>query len=140
MTDLQQIADNLAGLGLPHPEIADAVIKLTNAATTARGVVDGLCERLQQKCSDWGTYWRAPDAHGVDLSLDQALELLRDALGVEVEIKAAQPAVPSVPEFQRWADIARNGTPNDFAQEFDAIRKWFAATPKDQPAQGVDGE
>ena len=40
MTDLQQIADNLAGLGLPHPEIADAVIKLTNAANPARGVVD----------------------------------------------------------------------------------------------------
>lgn len=44
-------------------------------------------ERLQQKCSDWGTYWRAPDAHGVVLTQEQALELLRDALGVEVEFK-----------------------------------------------------
>lgn len=55
-------------------------------ATTASGLVDGLCERLQRKCSEWGTYWRAPDAHGVNLSREQALELLRDALGVEVEI------------------------------------------------------
>lgn len=46
-----------------------------------------LTERLQQKCSDWGTYWRAPDAHGVVLTQEQALELLRDALGVEVELK-----------------------------------------------------
>jgi hypothetical protein len=44
--------------------------------------------RLQQKCSDWGTYWRASDAHGVQLSVGQAVELLQDALGVEVEIKA----------------------------------------------------
>lgn len=42
--------------------------------------------RLQQKCSDWGTYWRASDAHGVKLTTDQAVELLQDALGVEVEI------------------------------------------------------
>lgn len=51
-------------------------------------------ECLQQKCSDWGTYWRAPDAHGVKLSIEQAVELLQDALNVEVEIKlAARPAV-----------------------------------------------
>jgi hypothetical protein len=45
-----------------------------------------LTERLQQKCSDWGAYWRASDAHGVQLSVEQATELLADALGVEVEI------------------------------------------------------
>jgi hypothetical protein len=44
-----------------------------------------LTDRLQQKCSEWGTYWRASDSHGVVLSQAQALELLRDALGVEVE-------------------------------------------------------
>lgn len=41
---------------------------------------------LQKKCYDWGTYWRAADAHGVNLTKEQALEILRDALGVEVEI------------------------------------------------------
>jgi len=48
-----------------------------------------LQHRLQQKCSDWGAYWRAQDAHGVDLTVQQATELLADALGVEVEIKVA---------------------------------------------------
>ncbi len=51
-----------------------------------------LTRRLQQQCSDWGSYWRAPDAHGVQLSHEQATELLRNALGVEVEIAASPPA------------------------------------------------
>jgi hypothetical protein len=58
-----------------------------------QGRAPTLTQRLQQKCSDWGTYWRAPDAHGVVLTLDQALELLRDALGVEVEFKNAPEAL-----------------------------------------------
>ena len=48
---------------------------------------DTLTQRLQQQCVDWGAYWRASDAHGVELTPEQALELLRTALGVEVEIK-----------------------------------------------------
>ena len=48
---------------------------------------DSLRDRLQQQCSDWRVYWRASDAHGVGLSTPQAAALLRDALGVEVEIK-----------------------------------------------------
>ena len=48
--------------------------------------------QMQQMCSDWGAYWCASDAHGVDLTHEQALELLRFALGVEVEIAAAQGA------------------------------------------------
>lgn len=46
-----------------------------------------LRQQLQQQCSDWGTYWRASDSHGVELSMPQAVELLENALGVEVEIK-----------------------------------------------------
>jgi hypothetical protein len=45
-----------------------------------------LTERLRRKCYDWGTYWRAADAHGVVLTHAQAIELLADALGVEVEV------------------------------------------------------
>lgn len=45
-----------------------------------------LCVELQRQCVYWNVYWRAPDAHGVTLSVEQALELLRKALGVEVEI------------------------------------------------------
>ncbi len=52
----------------------------------------GLRDELQTKCSAWGTYWRAPDAHGVILPIEQATELLRDALAVEVEITA--PRIP----------------------------------------------
>lgn len=41
MNPLQQIADNLAALNSDAPEVADAVIKLTNmAAHPSRGVVD----------------------------------------------------------------------------------------------------
>jgi Lar family restriction alleviation protein len=54
------------------------------------------CTRMQQKCSDWGTYWRAPDAHGVDLTNAQAVELLADVLGVEVAIAALPPSEPEV--------------------------------------------
>lgn len=52
----------------------------------------GLRDELQTKCSAWGTYWRAPDAHGVILPIEQATELLRDALAVEVEITT--PRIP----------------------------------------------
>lgn len=51
-----------------------------------------LCIQLQQQCSDWGVYWRAPDAHGVKLTMAQAQELLERALGVEVEIAQPTPA------------------------------------------------
>lgn len=69
-------------------ELADMIAAelRTLAASAREQAVDDLCQRLQQKCSDWNTYWRAPDAHGVILSQDQAQELLRDALGVEVDI------------------------------------------------------
>lgn len=68
---------------------------LAQQAATPTG--DTLSRRLQQQCSDWGTYWRAPDAHGVNLTTEQATELLRDALGVEVEIAAASQAATPAP-------------------------------------------
>lgn len=45
-----------------------------------------LRDGLQRKCVEWDAYWRAPDAHGVVLKVEQATELLADAIGVEVEI------------------------------------------------------
>ena len=51
----------------------------------------GFWRDLQKRCVDWGAYWRAPDAHGVHLSIEQAVELLQDVLGVEVEIKSNDP-------------------------------------------------
>ena len=73
-----------AALQAPSPEAGESEPKLS---------VQGLAAQLQQQCVDWGAYWRASDAHGVNLSVEQAVELLRDALGVEVEI-AALPAQP----------------------------------------------
>lgn len=63
----------------------------SNGSPGGASTRDTLCWRLQQQCSDWGTYWRASDAHGVNLDLEQAHELLRTALGVEVEIAAPSP-------------------------------------------------
>ena len=71
---------------------ADTATALDAAVAEVRAVPDTLCQQLQQQCSDCGVYWRAPDAHGVNLSLEQAHELLRSALGVEVEIATPSPA------------------------------------------------
>ena len=64
-----------------------AVEKLYAAQSNSESAYD-YCGRLQMRCCEWGVYWRASDAHGVNLSHEQALELLRDVLGVEVEIAA----------------------------------------------------
>lgn len=44
-------------------------------------------DKLQRQCTEWGAYWRAPDAHGVELTEAQAIELLAEVLGVEVAIQ-----------------------------------------------------
>jgi hypothetical protein len=49
---------------------------------------------LQRQCVKWDAYWRAPDSHGVILTAAQAVELLEDVLGVEVEVKHANEAAP----------------------------------------------
>jgi hypothetical protein len=43
---------------------------------------------VQKKAIEYGfVYWRAPDAHGVSGTKPQAIELLQDLIGVEVEIE-----------------------------------------------------
>jgi hypothetical protein len=83
---------------------ADQMRSYALAAVEAARPKDTLCERLQQKCCDMGAYWRSPDAHGVTLTREQAMEILRDALGVEVEItvslqKVEEPSLESDPPF-----------------------------------------
>ena len=66
-------------------------------AEAASGLNDGLGEPKrwsmewnQQKCLDLGfKYWRAPDAHGVTCTREQAIEFMQEMLGVEVDIKDA---------------------------------------------------
>jgi hypothetical protein len=53
----------------------------------------------QQRCLDAGfKYWRAPDAHGVTCTVEQATALLADLLGVEVEIAHPSASVQPEPE------------------------------------------
>lgn len=67
------------------PNLTDPAVRKRLSAQWGYVEVDTLRAQLQQQCSDWQVYWRAPDAHGVTLSQDQALVLLRNALGVEVD-------------------------------------------------------
>lgn len=60
---------------------------------------------LQQRCVNWNAYWRAPDAHGVDLTIEQATDLLRDVLSVEVKIAAPPKAEPA-----GWVLVPREPT------------------------------
>lgn len=106
-----QELQSLRNLGNECERAADEIASLRAALASsgqAASAVPTLRERLQQRCSDWGVYWRASDAHGVDLSHEQALDLLRDALGVEVEI--ATPAAPAQPpaadNMPAWECIA----------------------------------
>lgn len=73
-------------------------------------------DRLQQKCSDWGTYWRESDAHGVNLNIGQAIEILQDALGVEVDIYTGLDAAI------RERDEARAELAGIGVQQFQGVR------------------
>ena len=80
-----------------------------------------LTQKLQQQCVDWGAYWETSDAQGVRLTQYQAIELLRTALGVEVELKPAQPVQPA-PEYQQvaymWIGESFAGSPRVCYHEF----------------------
>lgn len=84
---------------------------------------EALRDSLQRRCVEWGVYWRAPDAHGVDLTHEQALELLRDALGVEVEIAAAPRPAPAEPqpEAQQERKPLTDERINDFVRRVTGI-------------------
>jgi hypothetical protein len=73
---------------LSTPDMVDAARFIRAALAAPQAVPDTLCKQLQRKCCDMGVYWRASDAHGVDVTPDQAAELLREALAVEVNISA----------------------------------------------------
>jgi hypothetical protein len=88
-----------SGPSAPEPKVSALRVPPAGA--------DTLCQRLQQRCSDWGVYWRASDSHGVDLSRQQAVELLRDALCVEVEIVALPPTTNGVAAVKTANDTTR---------------------------------
>jgi hypothetical protein len=55
-------------------------------------------DQRQNRCLEIGfKYWRAPDAHGVTCTPEQAIEFIQEMVGVEVEIKPAPIALPIEP-------------------------------------------
>ena len=79
-----------------------AALDREGAGEVERETVEAFCRRLQQRCVDWGAYWRASDDHGVTLTSEQAIDLLRDVLGVDIEIKSATP--PAAEREEAGAD------------------------------------
>lgn len=78
-------ADEARDLARQYSSCVDAA-RATSPQATATGLTR---DAIQQKAVDHGfRYWRAPDAHGVTGTEAQAVELLQDLLGVEVEIAA----------------------------------------------------
>ena len=114
---------------------------------------DTLCEELQRWCSNRKLYWRAPDAHGVKCSVEQAAELLVMALGVEVEIEPAQPAPAAPPETVQAEPVKLYCYIYEYDQGFGLHREFhpipyngmkpsrtvpvYAAPPKQEQAEPV---
>lgn len=76
--------------GLWSQSLSRGALRIIRRLATTAGVQG---EDWQQRCLDLGfKYWRAPDAHGVECTHEQALALLRDLLGVEVDFTTPPPA------------------------------------------------
>jgi hypothetical protein len=72
------------------PAMFEPLGVISTAPTTGSAPVAGTLtiHDVQKKAIEHGfEYWRAPDAHGVTGTKPQAIELLQDLLGVEVEIE-----------------------------------------------------
>lgn len=115
-----------------------AADRLTRQPAEAREAVNPaptLTERLQQQCSDWGTYWRAPDAHGVNLTIEQATALLARALGVEVEI--AQPAREDGRDAARLDWLDKQGSAYGF-EDMHEGNEWSVKGPFGTLREAID--
>jgi hypothetical protein len=135
------LADYGEGLsGCAFDEIVDRLSQPQAASSTQ--AAEPLAERLQRQCVEWGAYWRAPDAHGVILTPEQATELLRDALGVEVEITASSTtpgstgAVDALPA--KWRNEADGFSDGDASARRACAAELEAAIA--QPAQQGERE
>jgi hypothetical protein len=84
------ILDAIAELKSERDKWVDAGYAASANASQADAAPTGAMTRtqVQGKAIEHGfQYWRAPDAHGVTGTKPQAIELLQDLLGVEVEIE-----------------------------------------------------
>lgn len=141
---LTNVATNLASLNDERPEVADAVIKLTNVADAiathpARGVVDEdirWCEDIAASLQEAG----GPTNNMRLIALNRLI----------AAAQAAQPAVPSVPDAPDFSTLRNllaglDESPNTLAARIswtDSVvnEARRLATPKNQPAQGNDHE
>lgn len=113
MNPLQQIADNLAALNSDAPEVADAVIKLTNmAAHPSRGVVDEVAERRALN--------KALDALDA-LSERWATEIGLDAMCASLAKAADIPAAIRAMAVQSWVEGAYAGRTSHQAAAMPAV-------------------
>lgn len=143
--DRDRLAARVAGLTRELAEKAEESQRLTQKAREDyRGM-------LQRKCSDWGTYWRASDSHGVKLNIEQATELLADALGVEVEIADARDEAEAAKaelaamkarkvKLPLMYGEANKGDPPDIAHGWKMYDDAIEACAKAIRAAGVDCE
>lgn len=101
-----------------HPETILALLNELEAAAADKKDSTRRWSRedVQNKAIEHGLkYWRAPDAHGVEGTKQQTIDLLQDLLGVEVEIQDASQDQPweiagiDVPDDQREVMVFLNG-------------------------------
>jgi hypothetical protein len=83
---------------------------------------------LQKMCSAWGAYWRGSDAHGVELTTEQAVELLQNALNVEVEIKDEE--AEEQPAQQAGAVFKPEPVANWNEDRQSELNDWFLSLPE----------
>jgi hypothetical protein len=102
----------------------------------------------QKRCLEHGfKFWRAPDAHGVECTQEQALALLRDLLGVEVDfVKPAAtppsaPAVEAIPQAAVWLEQNGQDATMEWQAGWDACRVEYPSRRLSAPVpqEGVDG-
>ena len=124
----------------------------------AGGVVDEALEWLDTEVSGTSTRYHGDPSYDHDAywMKEKVIGLIRECRTIFAAQAAAQPAVPSVPEGSEWwrpdarvIELAeRLVAPGPKASHVSASETHeisefilgLAATPKDQPAQGVDGE
>ena len=106
--------------------LAQSAIHPPGDQPATAGAEASLRDQLQKRCVDWNAYWRASDAHGVELTKAQAVELLCDALGVEVEIADSAKPAGEQPEPHR-----------DYAAGFETrCRRLLALARSSNPLDG----
>ena len=132
---------NIAECGPDRVKAAYAAMIAARPTPAAEAAPQGGVD-WQERCLELGfKYWRAPDAHGVECTQEQALGLLRDLLGVEVDFvdAATPPSAPAVRTVRAIPSLAYHDTGRVSMSEADFERLRIAAAEGEAaPRAGVD--